>query len=916
MKKITIKGFLLTLVFLFSMTSFAQSGKSIWKKTTKKSFSKEEKVIRKTEPKQADFYQLDLVSLKASLLNAPSRNEHKLSDVIIDFPTINGTNNSFRVMEASVLAPDFQAQHSELRSYVGQNVNNPSETIRFSVTPQGLHTMMFTSKGVQYIDPYTKGGNNYIVYAKKDLPALESRFECGVIDEGVSSKDLEDFDLEAAKNANDGQMRTFRLALACTIEYSEYHWTAAGVGAGDTDAVKRAAVQAAMVVTMTRVNGIYERDFSITMTMVNNDSIVFIGADSLDNDDAFVLINDSQTVIDANIGNLFYDIGHTFSTGGGGLAALGSPCVAGNKARGITGSPAPVGDAYDVDYVAHEMGHQYGGPHTFNGEGGAGNCGGGNRSGSNAYEPGGGTTIMAYAGICTATENIQSNSDAYFHRNSILRIWANVSAGNSTCGAQAATGNSVPTADAGNNYIIPMSTPYMLEGSSTDADGTGTHTYTWEQYDLGTAAAIADNTATGPIVRSFEGTTNPIRYIPRMQDILVNGGTSTTWEKLSSVNRDLNFQLTVRDNDVRGGQTANDNMTADVETTAGPFVVTSQSTQTEWLQNTTETITWNVASTNTGTVNTPNVDILLSIDGGMTYPTTLAAAVPNDGSHDITVPNITELNCRVMVKGSGNIFFNINTARVIIGYNVSTACNTYASGALGTAIPDGTGANAPGAPIFDTIVVSGETGNITDISSLKINVDIVHTYIQDLVIQLTAPDGTTFNTLWNRECGAAAFDSLDIIFAEGAAAIVCASPTTGTYAPSQSIASFVGQAKNGNWSIAMADYWNGDIGTLNDWSIEFCTETAVLGVNDYNSFKDFTVYPNPSSGLFTVNLSSNQDVQMSLFDVRGRNVYTEVHSNNSVTFNKEIDFSSMAAGVYLLNVESGAKKATKKIVIQ
>lgn len=914
MKKITIKGFLLTLVFLFSMTSFAQSGKSIWKKTTKQNFSKEEKVIRKTEPKQANFYQLDLMSLKASLLNAPSRSENKLSDVIIEFPTINGANGSFRVMEASVMTPDFQAQHPELRSYVGQNVNNPSETIRFSVTPQGLHTMMFTNKGVQYIDPYTKTGNNYIVYAKQDLPALDNRFECGVVDEGVSSEELKSFDLEAAKNANDGQMRTFRLALACTIEYSAYHWAAAGLVAGDTEAAKRTAVQAAMVVTMTRVNGIYEKDFSITMTMVNNDSIVFINSDSFTDADASALINESQTVIDANITNAGYDIGHTFSTGGGGLAALNSPCVTGNKARGITGSTAPVGDAYDVDFVAHEMGHQFGGPHTFNGDGGTGNCGGGNRSGSNAYEPGGGTTIMAYAGICTANENIQSNSDAYFHRNSILRIWANVSAGNSTCGAQVATGNGMPTANAGGDYIIPMGTPYMLEGSSTDTETTTTHTYTWEQYDLGTASAIADNKPDGPIVRSFEGTTNPIRYIPRMQDILVNGGTSTTYEKLSTVNRDLNFQLTVRDNDVRGGQTDNDAMLVDVETTAGPFSVTSQPTQTEWVQNATETITWNVASTNTGTVNTPNVDILLSIDGGMTYPIALATAVPNDGSQDITVPNITELNCRIMVKGSGNIFFNVNAARVIIGYNVTTTCNTYASGALGTAIPDGTGANAPGAPIFHTIPVSGETGNVV-ISEMKFNVDVSHTWAGDVVAQLLAPDGTTFNNLWARDCNTGVND-FDVTFQEGAAAITCAEPTVGVYAPASSMASFNGQTKNGNWQLAVVDYYNGDTGTLNDWSIEICTETAILGVNDHTAFADFTVYPNPSSGLFTVNLSSNQDVKMSLFDVRGRNVYAEVHSNNSVTFNKEVDFSSMAAGIYLLNVESGSKKATKKIIIQ
>lgn len=327
------------------------------------------------------------------------------------------------------------------------------------------------------------------------MPGLETPFECGFDDSSVSDKNS-DFDVEAARNANDGTMRTFRLAIASTIEYSDYHVQEAGLGAG-TVAQKKAAVLAAMNVTMTRVNGIYERDFSITMVFVpNNENAIFINSDSFDNNNAGTLINQSQTVIDANIGFSNYDIGHTFSTGGGGLAQLYSPCT-GSKARGITGSAAPVGDPYDVDYVAHEMGHQYGAPHTFNGN--EGNCNG-NGIASNAYEPGSGTTIMAYAGIC-GSQNVQSNSDAYFHQKSLQEIWANVYSGNSTCGAQTSTGNTVPTAEAGGNYIIPRSTPYMLTGSSTDTGGTSSHTYTWEQYDLGTAGVPTETTTTGPLVR-------------------------------------------------------------------------------------------------------------------------------------------------------------------------------------------------------------------------------------------------------------------------------------------------------------------------------------------------------------------------------------------------------------------------------
>ncbi|WAC00948.1 M12 family metallo-peptidase [Lacinutrix neustonica] len=496
---------------------------------------------------------------------------------------------------------------------------------------------MFLSaeKGTQFIDPFTKTDNNYIVYSKRDLPALDQYWECHFKDSDYNMDEKTLGDSYLLRDTGDGMLRDFRTAIATTVEYSAFHWAAAGLTAGDTEAAKRTAVMAAIVVTMTRNNFVYERDFSITMTLVaNNDLVVFINSDNFSNDNANALINESQTVIDGAIGFPNYDVGHTFSTGGGGLAQLNSPCT-GSKARGITGGPSPVGDSYDIDFVAHELGHQFGAPHTFNGN--QGNCAGGNRAATNAYEVGSGTTIMAYAGIC-GSDNVQGNSDAYFHQKSLQMIWDNVSTGNSTCATQTATGNNAPTAEAGNNFVIPISTPYKLTGSSTDPDGTSLHTYTWEQYDLGPAGLPAETNPSGPMVRSFEGTENPTRYIPRLQDLAISGG-STTWEKLASVARSQDFRLTVRDNDTNGGRTAVDNMSTVTVDTAGPFLVTSQNTTgISWTAGATETITWDVAGTTVNGINTASVNILLSSDGGLTYDRTLATNVPNDGSHDITVP--------------------------------------------------------------------------------------------------------------------------------------------------------------------------------------------------------------------------------------------------------------------------------------
>jgi len=1008
-------------MFLFSVSVTAQGSEVLWTKISAEKTKEKKQVFRKSQPSKSIFFQLDLDGLKQVLQNVPKRGEFSgKSNTIVSFPNSNGEFGSFRVMEASIMHSTLEGKFPDINTYVGQGVDNPTEIIRFSITSQGLHTMTFSTKqGTEYIDPYTKTGNIYIVYAKRDLPALGNAFECGV----ETSKEIFDieFDVEAAKNANDGQMRMFRLAMASTIEYSDFHVQAAGLGAG-TLVQKKAAVLAAMVVTVNRVVGIYEKDFSLTMELVaNNDLLIFITSDSFSNSDAYSLIDESQLVIDSTLpgGLASYDIGHTVSTGGGGLAQFNSPCTS-SKAKGITGSANPIGDAYDVDYVAHEMGHQYGGPHTFNGN--QGNCSG-NGTASNAYEVGSGTTIMAYAGICDP-QNVQLNSDAYFHQKSIRMIWANISTGaSSTCGAYTPTGNSEPVSIAGQDWTIPISTPYVLTGSSTDTETTTTHTYTWEQYDLGPAGIPVETNTSGPMVRSVEGTTSPSRYIPMLKDLANSNGGSTQWEVLSSINnRAMNFELTVRDNDIRGGQTDTDGMVVTTTSTAGPFRVTSQNTTTTWSPGNTETITWDVAGTDTGIVNTPTVDVLLSLDGGLTFPTTLATGVPNNGSADVIVPGGISDNCRVMVKGNGHIFFNVNSSKFAIGYNFNTTCASFTDNT-----PKVLPTNASAYTHYP-IVVSGMTGTVTDVN-VYANVDSNRMDQSYFAVYGPGGLGQYYSALYYAGCGVANND-LDVLFDDSAPAFVCANPNVGTYASSGDLSVINGSSPNNTWYFSGSNFGSTAV-TINSFRLDVCTDNIILSpvrtniatlsvaplgagtylnshiesispntgvltnivyaivpgelpangtvylnaialgasdtftqddlntgkvtytttlgmagtdsfrvnLDDQNGgtltnlkvdmiidpalgigdveFSEFSIYPIPNKGTFTIQLKSNsgKDIEVDVNDIRGRKVYSNIFGGIT-DFSQEIKLNSLQSGVYLVTVSDGEYKAVRKIIVE
>ncbi len=597
---------------------------------------------------------LDWTKLNGLLAAAPEgADQMGASAVVLSLPLPDGGYGRFQISQTAVMHPELAAKFPEIKTYAGVGLDDATAYARLDTTPHGFHAMILSVNGRVFIDPYSRDGIDlYQSYFARDfVPDLPADF---APDEVVEIEETGENKPEAIAGAvaSGGQLRTYRLAMAATGEYTQFH--------GGTVS----SALAEIVTAVNRVAGIYEREVAVTFQLIpDNDQIIYTNGltDPYTNNSGGTMLNENVSNLNSVIGTADYDVGHVFSTGGGGIAGLGVVCGS-LKAWGVTGLGSPVGDPFYVDYVAHEMGHQFAGNHTFNGSTGA--CSGGNRNGSTAYEPGSGTTIMAYAGICSP-QNIQNNSDDYFHGISFDEIVSYTTAGNGdSCAATVNTGNTAPTVDAGANYSIPLNTPFTLTGSATDPDGTAVLTYNWEEFDLGPAGAPNSPSGNAPIFRSFPATSTPSRTLPRLSDIVNN--TQTMGELLPSYARTMNFRLTVRDNQSPAGGVAYDSAQVTAVAGTGPFLVTAPNTAVTWTGNTNETVTWNVAGTSAAPISCANVNISLSSDGGYTYATVLAANTANDGSASVLVPNIATSTARVRVSCVGNIFFDISNANFTI----------------------------------------------------------------------------------------------------------------------------------------------------------------------------------------------------------------------------------------------------------
>lgn len=596
---------------------------------------------------------------------------------VVDLPMPDGSFRSFKVWQTPMMPSSLEQKYPGIKTFTGEAVGAPMVTVKLDFTSMGFHAMVFDGANTAFIDPYNNHPEEgiYMCHYKRDEQRpIAERMQCQFRRKEETEMAGEPMQLSqpvlpgiaAARIAGGYTLRRYRLALSCSNQY-------ALAVAGPTPT--KAAVLSAMTTSMNRVNGVYEREFSITMQFVSNeDTLIFLTAAgdpfNFDNNNAFNLLGDNQTVCDDRIGDANYDVGHVFTTGSGGYSDLAIVCESGAKAGSTTGSANPIGDGFDIDYVAHEMGHEFGGNHTFNNNN-DGSCWS-NAVQYAAYEPGSGSTIMAYAGIC-GPDDIQPHSDDYFHAWNLLEIY-NATIIGTTCGTTVPVGNlPVGLAPFTASYNIPYKTPFELMSPGAVDSVTATTTYCWEQWNLGDYEAALNNTyVNGPIFRSFNPVTSTVRVFPRIDSVLKGVLSYVTTEnakgeKAPDTTRDLKFKLTVRAIHWGNGcfLIPDDSINIHaVSTGAGNgfqgFKVTSPSTAVNWTGGTAHGVNWNVVGSNAAPVNCDSVNVYVSADGGYTWPW-WAGRFPNNGSANVTMPNIaTTSTARIKVKGNNNVFFNIN----------------------------------------------------------------------------------------------------------------------------------------------------------------------------------------------------------------------------------------------------------------
>ncbi|MGZ3920969.1 MAG: reprolysin-like metallopeptidase [Bacteroidia bacterium] len=675
-----MKKILIFSLALLSLNFNAQNSNRFWSPVKESSIK--QTGMRQIVPQKYVTVSLLATALKDKLFSAPLETSVKIneSNCIITLPLPNGTMQQFRIVEAPIMEPGLASQFPNFKTFSVKGIDDPNANGKLDWNENGFHGMVRSVKGDFFIDPYCVGNiTDYITYYTADFVKDPSQIipEAGLItnnkDTGNNSTPKKKEKSEAKVNSTPAncvgdQLRKYRLAVACTGEYA--------VAATGSATPTVAQTLAKIVTSVNRVDGVYETEVAIRMVLVATETMVVFTNASTDpftgNNNAGVLIGESQTVITNNIGSANFDIGHTFSTGGGGLAGLGVVCDDSQKASGITGSPSPVGDPYDIDYVAHEMGHEFGGNHPFNAV--TSNCGGGNRNASTAVEPGSGITIMAYAGICGTTNDLAAHSIPYFHAISYDEIvnYTYFGFGN-TCPVTTTTGNQPPVVTGSADYLVPLNTAFALTGSATDPDGDAL-TYSWEETDVA-AAAGNWNSGNTPFFRSYNPVTSPTRYFPNLNVMATGNYTATKGEYVPQSLQTLEFRLTARDNKMGGGGVCSAVTTVSISGAAGPFeILYPSATNIVWPSASQQTIVWAVNATNQAPMSCDSVRILISMNGGTTY-SVLTNSTPNDGSEMITAPTVTTTiaTCRIRVEAKGNIFLDISNNNFTISNSVGFA---------------------------------------------------------------------------------------------------------------------------------------------------------------------------------------------------------------------------------------------------
>lgn len=826
---------------------------------------------------------LDLDHIQAELSQIAYRNAGSSGKTgYLNIPTPEGGEILFSALKNETMHPDLAAKYPEVQSFDAYAENGSMAYGKWDVTPHGFHAMIFQpGQSTIFIDPIFAGNDEfYIVYRRENF-STSKVFSCDFQNTESTSNPNPESSFPIYGTC---ELRTYRLACAATTEYTVFH--------GGT----KALALAAQVTTMNRVNGVYERDIAITMTLIpNNDTLIFTSnPDGYSNGQTFSMINQNQTIVNNLIGAANYDIGHVFGTNSGGLAGLGVVCNNSQKARGVTGSGAPIGDPFDIDYVAHEMGHQFGANHTQNNP-----C---NSVSSASYEPGSASTIMGYAGICSP--NVQSNSDDYFHGHSLSEMSNFITSFAHNCPQLTPLSNTAPTiVTTPGNIAIPKSTPFMLTAVATDPDGDSL-TYLWEQFDNQVSTQPpSPNSTVGPNFRSIDPDTNGTRYFPNFNAVLNNN--TPTWEVLPAVGRNMNFRVSVRDNHSVGSCNDYEEIDVNVVGSAGPFEVLSPNAfGIAWASGGTETVTWDVANTTNAPINCDSVQILLSDDGGQTF-TVLLASTPNDGSQVVNVPAVITTQARIMVVSQNGTFYDVSnndfniincipadqpvlssdvdmcsndsvTLSVVSG-NLNDSQNWvwHVGSCTGTIV--GTGSTVTVSPIINTTYYVQGEGGCPGAGCATVTVSV--TPLFNIFVN---PQGNTLTAMQNNvnyqwvDC--------DDNFAPIPGA------TQQSFTPSQ---------LTGNYACVL--------------ELNGCYDTTGCFVVDQTSLMentiDFEAYPNPVNNVLQISSSVGMDL-IEVIDVTGRTVLSKAVKASET----ELSTADLNSGMYFVRVWKDGVFATRRIL--
>ena len=738
---------------------------------------------------------VDDISIKEILWNAPNASSvlPKDSPISIAISLRDGKSANFRISEYNTKEPALAEMFPNIKSFIGVHESDPLITLRADYTVHGLRAVIDNHGVKTFIDHYQRNDKEHKVIYLKDEFSSHDLFSCSAfkakgIDVSQGNKSM----------IGDCQFREYQLTISATSGYTGYH--------GATSAAQANLVMSAIETSINRINGIYEREVAARFVLVGNTNLLWFynyvndpfGGNAANPAEASgAMLNTNVTETNNAIGSANYDIGHVYSLGDGGIAATPSICT-GSKAAGATGRDNPVGDPFDVDYVAHEMGHQFGGNHVQNNA-----C---NRNAATAVEPGSGSSIMGYAGICAP--NVANNSHDNFHATSLAEMKGWIDGQN--CHTIIAWGNNAPVVNAVVDKTLPISTPFVLTGVANDQDG-DPMMYTWDQIDNEVANMPPESISVdGPAFRAWGVSDSPSRYFPRLQDLAP--GNATTWEVLTSVSRTMDFTFTARDSQVGvGGCTSETDVTLTFTNSAGPFLATSPNGGEQYLQNEVTNATWNIANTDIAPVSCANVDILLSVDGGLTFPTVLLANTANDGMENITMPAINSATARIMVICSDSYFFDISNENFTVSDGTGPTCATVFAADLPITI------SASGTPTITSDLTIRDRGSIAEINVVDLKGN--HTYLSDLEFALSNDQGTSV-TIVDFPCNDdATFDfSLDDSVANP---YPCPANDGMTYQPENSLAAFGGSFQ-GKWTLTVSDGANVDGGTLTDWGIEYC----------------------------------------------------------------------------------------------